>query len=81
MAEVRQLRREAPAAAPPPAAARSEQAASDRPARAPEPANEGFVSPFEDELDIPTFLRRRREEGEEKEEDREVPAVLRRSAD
>jgi cell division protein FtsZ len=83
VAEVRQLRREAPAAAPPPAAARGEQAppaAEARPARAPEPQGEGFVSPFEDELDIPTFLRRRREDAVS-EEDREVPAFLRRSAD
>jgi cell division protein FtsZ len=83
VAEVRQLRREAPAAAPPPAAARGEQAppaAEARPARAGEPAGDGFVSPFEDELDIPTFLRRRREEAVS-EDDREVPAFLRRSAD
>jgi len=42
-----------------------------------------FVSPFEDELDVPTFLRRRREEEEEpeEEEDRDTPAFLRRSAD
>jgi cell division protein FtsZ len=81
VAEVRQRRREAPA--PPPAAARTELAppgAEARAARAPEPASEGFVSPFEDELDIPTFLRRRREEAVS-EDDREVPAFLRRSAD
>jgi cell division protein FtsZ len=83
VAEVRQLRRDAPAAAPPPAAARGEQAppaAEARPARGAEPAGDGFVSPFEDELDIPTFLRRRREEAVS-EDDREVPAFLRRSAD
>jgi cell division protein FtsZ len=84
VAEVRQLRRDAPAATPPPAAARAEPAppaAEARPARPAEPANEGgFVSPFEDELDIPTFLRRRRDEAVS-EDDREVPAFLRRSAD
>ncbi len=41
------------------------------------PAEERFMSPFEDELDVPTFLRRR----DEDEEDRETPAFLRRSAD
>jgi cell division protein FtsZ len=41
---------------------------------------EDFVSPFEDELDVPTFLRRNKTE-RENEEDRELPAFLRRSAD
>jgi cell division protein FtsZ len=45
-------------------------AASERP--------DAFVSPFEDELDVPTFLRRKGPDGEE---DRELPAFLRRSAD
>jgi cell division protein FtsZ len=41
-------------------------------------AAEGFLSPFEeDELDVPTFLRR----GGSAEEDEEEPAFLRRSAD
>jgi cell division protein FtsZ len=75
VAELRPLRREAPA--PPPAAAR--EAAPPATAPAPE-ATEEFVSPYEDELDIPTFLRRRREEAAS-EDDREVPAFLRRSAD
>jgi cell division protein FtsZ len=74
VAELRPLRREAPAAAPPPAAAREAAAP------AVGAAAEEFVSPFEDELDIPTFLRRRREEATS-EDDREVPAFLRRSAD
>jgi hypothetical protein len=39
-----------------------------------------FVSPFEDELDEPAFLRKRRAEKDE-EEEREQPAFLRRSAD
>jgi hypothetical protein len=43
-------------------------------------ARDEFVSPFEDELDVPTFLRRSRHAGDE-EEDRELPAFLRRSAD
>jgi cell division protein FtsZ len=38
-----------------------------------------WISPFDDELDVPTFLRRdKRHEGDE---DREEPAFLRRSAD
>jgi hypothetical protein len=39
-----------------------------------------FLSPFADELDVPTFLRRRRKDSEG-EENRELPAFLRRSAD
>jgi hypothetical protein len=39
------------------------------------------MSPFEDELDAPTFLRRRSGSEEEDEEERETPAFLRRSAD
>jgi cell division protein FtsZ len=38
-----------------------------------------FVSPFEDELDVPTFLRRTRHP--ESDEEAEEPAFLRRSAD
>ncbi len=46
-----------------------------------EPKREEFVSPFfEDELDVPTFLRRT-EKGKNSELDRELPAYLRRSAD
>ncbi len=44
---------------------------------APPATHDDFVSPFEDELDVPTFLRRRAED----DEDRETPAFLRRSAD
>jgi len=40
---------------------------------------EEFVSPFEDELDVPAFLRRRRGDGDE--EDTELPTFLRRQAD
>jgi cell division protein FtsZ len=40
-----------------------------------------WMSPFEDELDVPTFLRRRSAEDEEEEEERDTPAFLRRSAD
>ena len=39
-----------------------------------------FVSPFEDELDVPAFLRRRRDETTE-DEDTELPTFLRRQAD
>ena len=42
--------------------------------------NADFVSPFEDELDVPTFLRRNKKDGKS-EENRELPAFLRRSAD
>jgi cell division protein FtsZ len=78
VAELRPLRREAPMAAPPPAAARETAPA---PAAAQQQEKgEDFVSPFEDELDVPTFLRRRREEASS-DTDREVPAFLRRSAD
>jgi cell division protein FtsZ len=83
VAELRPLRREPPAAAPPPAARETavppQAAAPARGAPAEAPA-EDFVSPFEDELDVPTFLRRRREEAAPG-DDREVPAFLRRSAD
>ncbi len=41
---------------------------------------EEFVSPFEDELDVPAFLRRGRKD-DDSEEDRELPAFLRRQAD
>lgn len=45
-------------------------------------ARAGRVSPFEDELDVPTFLRRRRrDEKLDDEGDRDEPAFLRRSAD
>jgi len=84
VAELRPLRREAPVAAPPPAAREAAPApAAAAPQRSAAPAEEkgdDFVSPFEDELDIPTFLRRRREEASA-DDDREVPAFLRRSAD
>jgi len=71
----------------PPAPAR----AAEPPAPAPSPVHGGpapggraggddWMSPFEDELDVPTFLRRRGD-SEEDEEDRETPAFLRRSAD
>ncbi len=54
------------------------------PARAPvsasaSPRSTDWMSPFEDELDVPTFIRRGDLPGEE--EDSEKPAFLRRSAD
>jgi len=57
-----------------PAPARSE------PARRSGGQGEEWMSPFEDELDVPTFLRRRNA-GDDEEEDRDSPAFLRRSAD
>jgi cell division protein FtsZ len=83
VSELRPLRREAPAPAEaPPAVARetAAPAADPHPPRSTEPADDGFVSPFEDELDVPTFLRRRRDDTAD-DDDREVPAFLRRSAD
>jgi cell division protein FtsZ len=86
-AAVTPLRREAPSYEDrPPAMARGRGPVQgelpDLP-RAAEPTREEFVSPFEDELDVPTFLRRgRREEPRvEEDDDRDLPAFLRRSAD
>jgi cell division protein FtsZ len=42
------------------------------------PAAPDFMSPYEDELDVPTFLRRG---GQAEEDEQEEPAFLRRSAD
>jgi cell division protein FtsZ len=47
----------------------------------PRPAPSDWMSPFEDELDVPTFLRRGGKAEEDDEEEREKPAFLRRSAD
>jgi cell division protein FtsZ len=43
--------------------------------------SEDWLSPFEDELDVPTFLRRGGAQDDEEDEDRDRPAFLRRSAD
>jgi len=49
---------------------------------APRRAHDDWVSPFEDELDVPTFIRRgHAHDDDEDEEDRDRPAFLRRSAD
>ena len=93
-AYVQPIRRDAP---PPPApAARAEAPVIARPpeptapqqrAAAPvvaihENAKSGdFVSPFEDEYDVPAFLRKRRAEPRSEKDDDELPAFLRRSAD
>ena len=93
-AYVQPIRRDAP---PPPApAARAEAPLIARPpeptapqqrAAAPvvaihENAKSGdFVSPFEDEYDVPAFLRKRRAEPRSEKDDDELPAFLRRSAD
>jgi len=76
------LQREAPLAADraPAASAPPEPFQAELPSR-PQQGAAGsgeFVSPFEDELDVPTFIRRARDEDEE---DRDLPAFLRRSAD
>ena len=61
---------------PPPA----EQTSMHEP-QAPEArTSEEWISPFEDELDVPTFIRRGSGQDDE-EEDRDRPAFLRRSAD
>ena len=60
---------------------------ADRLPTADEIADLGFESPFPEDVDVPAFLRRRRRQTEaeapveEVEEDRELPAFLRRSAD
>jgi cell division protein FtsZ len=40
-----------------------------------------WISPFEDELDVPTFIRKGQSTSEDDEDDRDTPAFLRRSAD
>jgi len=88
LAALRPLRPEAPpqgAPEPAPAAAAAPLAtpapAPLRPSAQEMAASGEFVSPFADELDVPAFLRRRRQDAEEDETDREAPAFLRRSAD
>jgi len=49
------------------------------PAPEPTPQSDDWLSPFDDELDVPTFIRRGGVPDEE--EDRDEPAFLRRSAD
>jgi cell division protein FtsZ len=44
-------------------------------------AQADFVSPFEDEYDVPAFLRKRRAAPQPEKDDDELPAFLRRSAD
>jgi cell division protein FtsZ len=43
--------------------------------------DEGFASPFDDELDVPTFLRRRSEDAAREENDEDTPAFMRRAQD
>jgi len=63
--------------------ARSPHAAPAAPAapRATAAGGDDWISPFEDELDVPTFLRKQGRTSEEDDEERESPAFLRRSAD
>lgn len=42
--------------------------------------DESFASPFDEEYDVPAFLRKKASSGDDK-TDREIPAFLRRSAD
>jgi cell division protein FtsZ len=77
---VRPLHRDAPPPSTAPAAEAAAPVAESRPPTpAPRQTTADFLSPFEDELDVPTFLRRNPDE--QGEEDRELPAFLRRSAD
>jgi cell division protein FtsZ len=50
-----------------------------RPKRSDAPAGDDWLSPYEDELDVPTFLRRGQLVSDD--EDADTPAFLRRSAD
>jgi cell division protein FtsZ len=72
-----------PVASPPQAT--SATPAAQRPAASVVPIHEAaqvdFQSPFEDEYDVPAFLRKRRAEPRGDKEDDELPAFLRRSAD
>jgi cell division protein FtsZ len=70
-----------PHAAPAPQASRGEPKVSEghRVGTRAAAGGDDWMSPFEDELDVPTFLRRRNTEDDE--EERETPAFLRRSAD
>jgi len=84
---LRSVESQAPAAVevmPPPAAQKEipvqAELATSLPSAEELAKNEEFVSPFEDELDVPTFLRRNKKDGKS-EENRELPAFLRRSAD
>jgi cell division protein FtsZ len=93
LAAVRPLRREAPSReAPAPVAAAEEDGGGQgefpqlHRADATRERRTGpdFVSPFEDELDVPAFLRKRRRDhdrDDDEEDGPEVPAFLRRSAD
>jgi cell division protein FtsZ len=71
-----------PSAQPAPQAARSSQGREviedPRVARTAQTGDD-WISPFEDELDVPTFLRRRG--GEQEDDELDSPAFLRRSAD
>jgi hypothetical protein len=46
----------------------------------PSAPDDSFASPFDEEYDVPAFLRKKASQSDEK-TDREVPAFLRRSAD
>ena len=91
LGNVTPLRRESPAASGTPSAAeqrsgveasvRTEPGVAPRPPFEADALDDPFISPFpEDELDVPTFIRRG-SSGDVEEEDAEKPAFLRRSAD
>jgi cell division protein FtsZ len=81
---VRMLRREREEPPAAPAAEHREEPARAEVREAPprlETESEDWMSPFEDELDVPAFLRRSSEKREKESDDKELPAFLRRSAD
>lgn len=76
------LRREPVPAEPAPLTAEVQEVlptvAEERPPAPPKPKSDDWISPFEDELDVPTFLRKRDDDDDD---DHDKPAFLRRSAD
>jgi hypothetical protein len=64
---------------PPPPPPPIEEAPVEAPPR--EASSGEWLSPFEDELDVPTFLRNKKEGAEDDDEERDRPAFLRRPAD
>jgi cell division protein FtsZ len=66
---------------PPARSPHAAPAAPVAPSRGSAQSGDDWISPFEDELDVPTFLRKQGRSSEEDEDQLESPAFLRRSAD